>query len=329
MKVRYRPPGETLRSGVAAVDGISFDLPAGEALGVLGESGCGKTSLALAILGLLPPAGEIAGGEIRFQCRNLEGLPERRIEQIRGAEIGLIFQEPALALHPTRKIGEQVAEVLHAHRPWGWRRCREQARELLAEVDLEVEAGIGETYPHQLSGGQRQRVVIAQALACRPRLLIADEPTAALDTTTQARILALLRRLKRRLGTAFLFISHDPRVLAEIADRLLVMYAGQMVEEGPREQVLGEPFHPYTEALLRCLPTFGAAEPGRELHAIPGSAPMPRELLAAGCRFAPRCSYKMPICGAQDPPELGPRKSCRVWCFRYDEPDDVGNDAGK
>ncbi len=296
---------------MAAVDGVSLDLASGEALGLLGESGCGKTSLALAIPGLLPPGGRISGGSVRFRGHRLDGFSERRLEAVRGAEIGLVFQEPALALHPMRKAVGQVAEVLRAHRTWSKARCLRRSRELLAEVGL-GEDGIGDAYPHQLSGGQRQRVVIAQALACRPALVIADEPTAALDANTEQAVLELLGRLKRRLGIAFLYISHDPQVLASIADRLLVMYAGRLVEEGPRDQVLGAPLHPYTEALLGCLPPLDAAG-DRRLPVIPGSAPSPQDL-PPGCRFAPRCSQRLPRCSEDDPEEVR-RGARRMWCF--------------
>ncbi len=315
LRVLYRPAGEV---PVAAVDGISFDLAAGEGLGVLGESGCGKTSLALAIPGLLPPSGDVAGGEVRFEGRRLDGLSERRLERIRGAEIGLVFQQPALALHPTRRVGEQVAEVLRAHRPWSWPRCRRESLELFEEVGLKIESGIASAFPHQLSGGQRQRVVIAQALACRPRLLIADEPTAALDAATEARVLALLQRLKRRLAVALLYVSHDPRVLAEVADRLLVMYAGRMVEEGPCRQVLEEPLHPYPEALLGCLPLLAPeGERRRQLEVIPDGVPGAGGL-EVGCRFAPRCASAMPVCRQREPPLLR-HQGRSVVCFRHED----------
>ncbi len=325
LKVDYRTPGE---SPVAAVDGLSFNLAAGEALGVLGESGCGKTSLALSIPGLLPPAGSVAGGSVRFRGEELLGLGERRLAEVRGAEIGLIFQEPTLALHPTRRVGSQIVEVIRAHRSWGRRRCREHAQAWLAEVGFDAGDRIGDAYPHQLSGGQRQRVVIAQALACRPALVIADEPTAALDSTTQAQILALLRKLKERFRMAFLYISHDPQVLAEIADRLLVMYAGRRVEQGPLEGVFREPLHPYTEGLLRCMPPPVASAPAgrRELPAIPGAAPVVRAPgpgspgggQVRGCRFAPRCGYEMERCSTRDPVRLRPRAEHSVWCFRHE-----------
>jgi len=318
LSVHYRTDDET---PVRALDALSFELAPGETMGVLGESGCGKTSLALAIPGLLPPAGSIAGGSVRFRGQELIKLDERRLERVRGAEIGLIFQEPTLALHPTRRVGSQIVEVIRAHRPWGRRRCRDESEAWLAEVGFAAGERIGDAYPHQLSGGQRQRIVISQALACRPSLVIADEPTAALDSTTQAQILALLRHLKERFRMALLYISHDPQVLAEIADRLLVMYAGRRVEQGPLERVFRKPLHPYTEGLLRCMPPLVASSPAggrRELPAIPGSAPVVRDP-EPGCRFAPRCPYRMERCTAHDPVRLRPEPGHSVWCFRHDE----------
>ncbi len=244
---------------VVAVDGLSLEVGAGEVVGVLGESGSGKTSLALAVLGLLPSEGEIAAGSVAFRGRELVGLGERQLRRLRGAEVSLVFQEPALALHPMRRVGEQVVEVLRAHRRWKKRRARRAAEELLAEVGFRREDAVYHAYPHQLSGGQRQRIVIAQALACRPALVIADEPTASLDSTAQKQVLDLLRRLRERFGVAFLYISHDPLVMAEMADRLIVLHAGRSVEEGPCADVLARPRHPYTEGLLECLPEIPAA----------------------------------------------------------------------
>lgn len=254
LEVRYRVAGA---GEVTAVGGVSLEVAEGEVVGVLGESGCGKTSLALAIPGLLPPAGRLAGGEVRFFGERLDRLPERRLERIRGAGIGLVFQEPALALHPTRRVGIQVAEVLRAHRRWRRRRCREVASALMGEVGLGGD-GFFDAYPHQLSGGQRQRVVIAQAVACRPALLIADEPTVSLDATTEVRIAELLLGLRERHGMGILFISHDPLLLGRLADRAVVMEGGRVVEEGPCGELLADPQHPTTRALLDALPPLPA-----------------------------------------------------------------------
>lgn len=299
---------------VIAVDRLSLEVRTGEVLGILGESGCGKSSLAAALLGLLPPGGEIAGGSVRLWGRELVGLGERELRRVRGAEVSLVFQEPGLALHPTRRVGEQIVEVIRAHRPWKKRRCREHAEELLAEVGFAED--VYHAYPHQLSGGERQRVVIAQALSCRPALVVADEPTASLDATTEREVLELLDDLRGRFDVAFLFISHDPLVLAEMADRILVMYAGRRAEEGPRDAVLRSPLHPYTEGLLACLPDPGASAQRRRLPALPGRAPVLHET-APGCRFEPRCSYRMERCRDQDPQETVPGPGRRVCCFRY------------
>lgn len=238
-----------------AVEDVSFSITAGEAVGLLGESGCGKTSIALAILGLLPPHADVSGS-IRLAGRELRHCPESALQPIRGAQISIVFQEPELSLHPLISVGDQVADVICAHRSVGRRRAREQARGLLAEVGLEGHpAGrMASAYPHELSGGERQRVAIAQALACRPALLIADEPTASLDTTVQAEILTLIRHLQRRRGLALLFISHNPAVLGTVADRLLVMSAGRIVETGPAARILQRPVAPYTRTLLACVP---------------------------------------------------------------------------
>ena len=304
---------------VPAVESVSFDVGSGEAVGILGESGCGKTTLALALLRLLPPGGQILRGSIHFGGRELLAAGEREMERIRGGEISLIFQEPGIALAPVMRVGEQVCEVIRAHRRWSWKRCREVAVSALAQVFPNDSARIYAAYPHQLSGGQRQRVLIAQALACRPALVIADEPTASLDTTTQAEILALIRDLKQRLRLSLLLISHNPAILAGLADRILVMYAGRIVEEGPLERVYREPLHPYTQGLLRSIPrTPDEAAPSSKtkLPAISGSPPDPARL-PSGCPFEPRCPERMAICTTREPDEVRPEASRRVRCFKY------------
>jgi len=234
-----------------AVAGISFDIASGEVVGLMGESGCGKSSIAMALLGLLPRQGTAISGSASFRDHELLKMDEQSLQKIRGAGISLVFQEPGISLSPMMRAGEQVAEVIHAHRGWSWKHCREEAETMLARVGLEQTKRIFSTYPHLLSGGQRQRVVLAQALACGPALLIADEPTASLDARSQADFVALLRRLKEETGISILLISHTPEIQANLADRLLVMKDGRILEEGRFEDLYRNPRQDYTRAILR------------------------------------------------------------------------------
>jgi peptide/nickel transport system ATP-binding protein len=247
LRVVFDSPGE---NPVVALNGVSLRVSPGEVLGVLGESGCGKTTLGLSLLSLLPESGKVSGS-IRYQGRELLKLNEHQLRRIRGAEISMIFQEPALALHPALRVGEQVADVIRAHSGHSRRRCKEEAEYALAQVSLQHLRRIYAAYPHELSGGERQRVAIARALVSRPSLLVADEPTASLDSTVQADILGLLRDLKARIGLAMLFISHNPAVLASLADRVAVMSVGRIVEQGPSLEVLERPVHAYTRSIMR------------------------------------------------------------------------------
>jgi ABC-type glutathione transport system ATPase component len=263
LAVQYRPEGA---SEVGALNGVSFAIAPGEVVGLLGESGCGKTTLALSLLRLLPRSARVASGSIRFCGQQVMALNERQLERLRGARISMVFQEPGIALHPMLSVGEQIAEVVRAHKAWNRRRCREEAERMLAEVHLEPAARIYAAYPHQLSGGQRQRVVIAQALACRPDLVIADEPTASLDARVQAEILTLLQELRTQSGIAMLLISHNPAVLARLADRVLVMYAGRIVEQGDLAEIHAHPVHPYTRLLLGEIAERGNGKMGKRTN---------------------------------------------------------------
>jgi ABC-type glutathione transport system ATPase component len=267
LTIHYRERNGTERRALA---GVGFDLNPGETLGLLGESGCGKTTLALALIGLLPDSAHVASGSIRLRGREILRADERLLREIRGTQVSLIFQEPDSALNPVLRAGDQVAEVIRAHTGWKGRRCRQLSEAALADVRLS-DAGIYHAYPHQLSGGQRQRVVIAQALCCKPALLIADEPTSALDNTTQAEILLLLRELKERLHLAILFITHNPDLLAGFADRVLVMYAGRIVEEGTFAQIRWDPRQPYTQGLLRSIPPLPGEEVNACKHPLPAN----------------------------------------------------------
>ena len=304
---------------VPAVDGVSFDVAPGEVVGLLGESGCGKTTIALSMLRLLPPTASIVRGSVRFRDRELLALDEHQLQSIRGAEISVIFQEPGIALNPVMRVGDQIEEVIRAHQAWSRQRCRKEAESLLALVRLPNTDRIFAAYPHQLSGGQQQRVLIAQALACRPALVIADEPTAQLDAILQSEILALLKELKERLRIALLLISHNPGTLVGLADRVMVMYAGRVVEEGSLDQIFRNPLHPYTQGLLRSIPkpysrSFASHE--KRLHSIAGSPP-DLARLPHGCPFEPRCPDKMEICTTREPEEVQAEDSRRVCCFKY------------
>jgi oligopeptide/dipeptide ABC transporter ATP-binding protein len=302
-------------AGCQALRGVGFEIKSGEVVGILGESGGGKSTLSRAILRVLPASARSERGSIRFQGRELIGTKEPEMRRIRGAQISLVQQDPAAALNPLMRVGTQVSEVLAAHHDWSKRRCREAAKAAMREAGLENSDRVYSAYPHQLSGGQRQRVVIAQALACRPALLIADEPTSSLDTTTQAEILCLLKLLRDGLGLAILFISHDPGVLAEIADRILVLYAGEIVEEGSAREILNSPLHPYTRALLRCVSGKRHQSPCKP---ISGNSP-DLHSVAAGCAFEPRCEERIEICSLQPPKDVCPSSTRRVRCFKYEE----------
>ena len=296
---------------VRAVDGVSFDVGEGELLGVVGESGSGKTVSLLAVMGLITDPNAVIAGSIQYRGRELIGLKPREMRALRGKEIAMIFQDPMTALTPVYTIGWQIAEQILAHEKISKSAAWDRALALLAEVNIPKPEEAAHRYPHQLSGGMRQRVVIAMALSCNPALLVADEPTTALDVTVQAQILELLRKLRKNHGSAIVFITHDMGVMAEIADRMLVMYAGRVVERGRKADLFEAPLHPYTRALLDSIPPLTGVKP-RRLTAIPGSPP---NLLARppGCAFGPRCALRFAPCSAE--PQLGVGAHAAA-CFR-------------
>lgn len=301
----------------ALVD-VQFHIEAGETLGVLGESGSGKSTLAAALLSLLPANGKIHKGTVRFEGEDLLQMKIQHLEKIRGNRIGVMLQEPSLALHPTIRIVEQIRDVIGAHKSSDRRASREAALSILAALFSTEAKRIGDSYAHQLSGGQRQRVLLAQAIACGPTMIVADEPTASLDPSTQQEILVLLRILRKQFNLSMMLISHNPAVLASLADRILVLYAGRIAEIGPADEVLNSPQHPYTRALLACLPSSIAAPSGykSKLPVIPGESPNPAQL-ACGCRFEPRCAERMDVCAAKDPAATATGANHSVSCFKY------------
>jgi len=292
----------TERGPVTAVDNVSFDVQPGQTLAIVGESGSGKSVTALSILGLIPqPPGQIAAGEILFDGTDLLKLPPRQMRKVRGDRIAMIFQEPMSSLNPSLTVGRQVAEPLQLHRGWSWRKALHAAGELLAKARIpDAEQRLG-TYPHQYSGGMRQRAMIAMALACRPRLLIADEPTTALDVTVQAQILDLLKDLTRETGASLILITHDLGVVARYADEVVVMYGGRVVEQAPAASLYHAPQHPYTQGLLASIPRLDG-DPSLPLQPIEGSPP-DLGCMPAGCAFAPRCPHAVAACH-QDRPTL-------------------------
>ncbi len=306
----------TERGEIAAVEEVNFSLEAGEVLGVVGESGSGKSVTALTVMGLLPrPPARIAAGSVRFAGQELTSLSDREMRRIRGPGIAMVFQEPMTSLNPVFTIGEQIIETIRAHERAGAAAGFARAVELLEKVGIPSAAERMSAYPHQLSGGQRQRVMLAIALACRPRLLIADEPTTALDVTIQAQILDLLLDLRDEFGMALIVITHNIGVIAETADRVLVMYAGRIVEEAPVAGIFDRPAHPYTRALLASAPALDAPLAAGHLPAIPGTLPDPRHR-PPGCRFAPRCELAIPACSAALPPLTAVGPGHAASCIR-------------
>src|ERR671933_1223171 len=304
---------------VRAVDGVSFYIDRGELLGLVGESGCGKSMTALSVMRLIAPPGRIVGGEIIFDGVDLLELSEERMREIRGDDIAMIFQDPMTSLNPVYTVGEQIAEALRLHRGMSRKQAREAAVGAMREVAIPDPARRADDYPHQLSGGMRQRVMIAMALACDPKLLIADEPTTALDVTIQAQILELLNELRRTRELAVLLITHDLGVVAEVADRVAVMYTGRVVEESPVAELVARPKHPYTEGLLRSVPKLTEAEvkKAERLSTIEGTVPSPTQL-PTGCHFAPRCPHRMPRCTEGDLPLYSLAGGVSVRCVLYD-----------
>ena len=318
LTVTYFPEGGR---PIHAPDGVSIDISAGEVVGILGESGCGKSTLANALVRLSPSHAKIEG-MISFRGRDLLTLPVPELRAIRGRDISLIGQDPALGLNPVMKAGTQIEEVLRAHFPFDRKQRSARGMELLSEVGFDNPAEICFAYPHQLSGGQRQRIAIAQALSCRPVLLIADEPISKLDAPLQAEIIDLLKQIRRQNQTAILLISHDPSLFAGFADRIAVMYAGRVVEVGTTSQIFRQPLHPYTQALVRLASASASTtidgKPGSKFPAIAGESARPDQI-AAGCRFETRCPERMDICSRRYPQEFFPEPSRPVNCFKYGE----------
>jgi oligopeptide/dipeptide ABC transporter ATP-binding protein len=307
---------------VRAVDGVSFEVYPGEVLGLVGESGCGKSVTSLSIMRLIAPPGKVGEGRILFDGTDLLGLTENEMTKIRGNKISMIFQQPQTALNPVFQVNDQISEVLNIHKDFGKEAGKRRAVELLKMVGIPDAERRAEAYPHELSGGMAQRVMIAMALACVPELLIADEPTTALDVTIQAQILDLMRDLRVEMGTSVILITHDLGVVAEMAERVAVMYAGEIVEQAEVNPLFEKPMHPYTQGLIGSIPVLGQIK--ERLDVIPGSVPNLVNL-PAGCRFAPRCSarekYGLEICTDVKPDlqEAAPGHLVRCWLYRDGE----------
>ncbi len=303
-------------SGLLApvLTGVSFDLAPGETLGIVGESGSGKSVTSLSIMRLIPsPPGRIIGGRVLYSGRDLLSIPDTEMRKVRGNDISMIFQEPMTCLNPVFRIGDQISEAVLRHREVSRQLARARAVELLTMVGIPSAESRIDSYPHELSGGMRQRVMIAMALACEPKILIADEPTTALDVTIQAQILDLLRQLKEQLGMSIILITHDLGVIAEMADRVLVMYAGRVVEEAAVRDLFRAPGHPYTEGLLASVPDLNVERD--TLRTIEGMVPSPLAM-PPGCRFEPRCPYARDACRQRDPDMVELRHGHRAACIR-------------
>lgn len=305
---------------VKAVDGVNLQVESGEIVGLVGESGCGKSVTSLAIMGLIPqPPGKVVSGSIRFEGKDLTKTSQKELRKIRGDQLAMIFQEPMTSLNPLFTIGNQLIEVVRIHRKVSKKEAQQQALEMLNKVGISRE-GILNDYPHQLSGGMRQRVMIAMAMMLNPKLLIADEPTTALDVTIQAQILDLMKGLNKEFGTSILLITHDLGVVAEMCDRIVVMYAGQVVEQTDRFRLFRNPKHPYTQGLMNSIPKL---EDSRErLYSIPGQVPNPLHM-PLGCRFAPRCEHAMEICHQRIPELLPVEEGHLSRCWLHQEVKDV------
>lgn len=303
---------------VAAVDDVSFYIKPGETLGIVGESGCGKSVTSISILGLLPtPPGKILeGSQINFNGKNLATLSESEMRKIRGNEISMIFQEPMTSLNPVFKIGEQISEVLLLHQGMKKNQARERAIEMLKIVGIPRPEKVVDDYPQSLSGGMRQRVMIAMALACNPKLLIADEPTTALDVTIQAQILNLMNKLKREINASVMLITHNMGVVAETCQRVIVMYAGKVVEEGDVFSIFEAPKHPYTQGLLKSIPSIERSQ--ERLDSIKGTVPNPLNM-PKGCRFEPRCYKAKAVCREKQPELIQLGEERNVRCFLYEQ----------
>lgn len=299
---------------VPAVDEVSFQVKYGETIGMVGESGCGKSVTALSVMRLISPPGRVESGEIIFEGDDLLKKSEREMRSIRGNKISMIFQEPMTSLNPSFTVGMQIAEVVKLHQKVNHKEAMERAVEALRQVGIPLPERRVKEYPHQLSGGMRQRVMIAMALSCNPSLLIADEPTTALDVTIQAQILDLMKDLKEKLEMALLIITHDFGVIAEMADRVYVVYAGKVVEEAKTTELLQHPSHPYTKGLLSSIPRL-ESDRKKKLHVIRGVVPDPSSFPRA-CRFAPRCDYAKEICIKEEPPMQEFASGQRVRCWR-------------
>ncbi|MDF2678851.1 MAG: peptide transporter ATP-binding protein [Brevibacillus sp.] len=308
-----------LQSGnkLTVIEGVSLTVEPGETVGVVGESGCGKSVTSMSIMQLLGRNVEMSGS-IRFQDKELLTLSDKEMQKIRGNEIAMIFQEPMTSLNPLHPIGKQISEPLRRHMGLSKQAAKERTIELLRQVGIPRADEIIADYPHQLSGGMRQRVMIAMAMACEPKLLIADEPTTALDVTIQAQILELMKKVRNERGTSIMLITHDLGVVAEMCHRVIVMYAGQIVEEADVKKLFDEPKHPYTRGLMKSMPSVNVNQ--ERLDAIPGAVPLLSEM-PAGCRFAPRCSEAMDICREKNPElmSVSDSQKCRCWLYREGE----------